>query len=189
MRLSLCLLIAISISACSGQPQKNERVTDNRAYNESKDVAASADATFFTEVTFDRGNTKLAAMDREKINTMLETARDFGKIEDVKIVTWADQEYPSTQAKHLAKDQIKLADARTREIEHAVHSSSAQQAKAIDVDTYNMAKRPNSLAKLVGTDDARVKRNLEAAGIPTSASVTNFPSKASKALVMVIMEK
>ena len=111
-------------------------------------------------------------------------ASKLGKIEEVKVISWADREFPSIHAGTLPEPQRDLADARNRAVKAAIE----RQSKAVDVDEYNMAVYPTSVERLFKTSDYRVKRSLEESGIPNSDSNVKAPAMAGKSIVMILVE-
>src|SRR5687768_13268736 len=73
------------------------------------------EASFVTEIVFDKGSSELSADGKSQLRDILNAAKGKGKIEEVKILSWADTEYPSKG--RLGKDATKLADERSAEIE------------------------------------------------------------------------
>lgn len=148
-------------------------------------AAAAADKpTFVTELTFEKGSTTLSDAQKKNLSALLSRAQASGKIDDVKVVTWSDMEYPSPNVQKLSKAQRDLATRRSRAVKDYLKSVE----KGLDVDAYNMAERPNAFERLVRTPDERIKRSLEVAGIPTTDSYIKVPAKASKSIVMLVME-
>ena len=138
------------------------------------------DASFVTEIVFNKGASELSADGKSQLRDILTAAQKRGKIEEVKVLAWADAEYPAKGK--LGKDATKLADDRSQEIEGYI----VDNVKNVDVDDYNMAEQPAQLSKIFKTQDVRVKRSLETAGLAVPAK-SGMPSKASRALVMVIL--
>jgi len=139
------------------------------------------DASFVTEILFNKGSSELSADGKSQLGDVLKAAQARGKIEEVKVLSWADAEYPSRGK--LGKDATKLADDRSQEIEGYI----VDQIKGVDVDGHNMAEAPGVLNKIFRTPDARVKRSLEQAGLSLPAK-SGMPEKAGRSLVMVIVK-
>ncbi len=116
---------------------------------------------------------------------MLASFNKDQKIDSIKVISWSDQEYPSVEQKKLAEKQVALAKSRNDEIKNFIQT----QNKDFKVDTMNMAERPGKLAEMWGATDARLKKSLEDAGIPTSADSLKGTTKASQSIVMLIVEK
>ncbi len=144
-------------------------------------TATLNDASFVTEIVFNKGSSELSADGKSQLRDVLTAAQGRGKIEEVKVLSWADAEYPSKGK--LGKDATKLADERSQEIEGYIEDS----VKGVDVDGHNMAERPADLNKIFRTQDVRVKRSLEQAGLSVPAK-SGMPAKASRSLVMVIIK-
>ena len=152
---------------------------------EAKQLAASEQAPFVTEVKFTKNKQELTQASEDKLSKLLNDAQSHGQIEDVKVIAWADEEYPSVHTKKLSISQRALAKHRAEEIKSYVHKLDSQ-AK---VDTYNMAERPGMIGETFRTENARVKKALEVAGIPNTDTSVKTPSKASKAIVLVILKE
>jgi hypothetical protein len=136
------------------------------------------------QVSFDKGSSTLTPSAMDRIDETLQRARRDGTLDDIKVIAWADHEYPSSAKKELSKKQRELAERRATAIDDYI--SPQTQAS---VDKYNMAERANPLQKLASTSDARIKRSLEDAGIATTAHDLRYPENASKAMVMVILKE
>lgn len=153
--------------------------------SETKNLANSIGATELTEIKFTESSTGLTADQKKEIDQVIANARSKGNIEEVKIMAWADKEYPMNQEKYSSQD-IEIANKRLNAIQNYVK----KQLKVSDVDVYNMAERPNKLEELFKTTDARVKQKAEAGGAaPKEADNKgwfNLKGQASKALVMVV---
>lgn len=178
---------ALGLVGCStvhktGETSAMDRVSP--VSPEAKVSAAKADASFVTEVSFEPGSATLSEDAKERLNQVVNQARATGEIDDIKVISWADMDYPSASAKTLPKQQRDLAERRAEEIRRHLRASDA----SLDVDAVNMTKRPNALARWVGTEDARIKRSLETAGIPNTDSPDVLASKVGKAMVMVLLE-
>lgn len=156
--------------------------TDKTSVGKAYEKAANLnDASFVTEIVFNKGSSELTADGKSQLRDILTAAQSRGKIEEVKVLAWADAEYPKKG--RLGKDASKLADERTQEIEGYIDDN----LKDIDVDDYNMAESPDQIEKLFNTSDARVKKSLERAGL-SQPKKTGMPAKSSRALVMVIVQ-
>jgi hypothetical protein len=139
------------------------------------------DASFVTEIVFNEGSSELSADGKSQLRDILSAAQKRGQIEQVKVLSWADREYPSKG--RLGKDATKLADDRSQEIEGFI----VDNVRKVDVDDHNMAEHPAELSKILRTKDVRVKRSLEQAGLSVPAK-SGMPAKAGRSLVMVIVK-
>ena len=110
---------------------------------------------------------------------------ESGKVNEIKIITWGDQEYPSKKHKELSSLQKKLADHRNEHIKNYLKKSYP----SLDVSVYNMAKRPNTLQELFNTSDAKTKKSIEQAGISVDHNKrVNYAKKESTSLILSIIK-
>ena len=151
---------------------------------EAKQLAAENEASYVTELTFRKGKNQLSPDAHTQLSKVLDQARAHGKIQDVKVITWADAEYPSANTKALSVGQVKLATRRNDEIKRFLKNLD----RDVSVTTYNMAERPGAVSELLGTSNAHIKKSLEVAGIPNTDTTVKLPAKASKSIVLVILK-
>lgn len=151
---------------------------------EAKQLAAENEASYVTELVFRKGKNQLSPDAHTQLSKVLDQARAHGQIQDVKVITWADAEYPSANTKALSAGQVKLATRRNDEIKRFIKNLD----RAVNVTTYNMAERPGAVSELFGTSNAHIKKSLEVAGIPNTDTTVKLPAKASKSIVMVILK-
>lgn len=177
-RIAFAAGLALTVSACATKT-KTAAVSP-----EAKVVAQQNEASYVAEIGFEKGSAQLTPAAKTQLASILDRAKNAGKLDEVKVISWADAEYPSEAAKRLPKAQRDLADRRNTTIKNYLKNV----ASGVDVDEYNMAERPNSMERLLSTSDARIKRGLENAGIATTAHDLRFPENASKSMVMVILE-
>jgi hypothetical protein len=142
-----------------------------------------------SEIKFDQGKTDLKPDEVAELRELIQQAKSGGqKIEEIKIVAWADREYPA-KGTTAPNQQVKLADERADKIKKFVKDD----LKIDDVEVYNMAKRPNALQDIFETKTAELKKSMEGTGAaPTTGEGTGLfgmKSKISEALVLVYTEK
>jgi hypothetical protein len=179
---ALAIAGAAGCSSTAKVDDKNQPPTT--VSNEAKSAAAQRNATFVTEVAFPKGSDGLSEQSRESLNDLIARAKSTGQIDEVKVVSWADREYPSESTKKLSKEERELADHRSERIKDYLKVVD----KSLDVDSFNMAERPGALATLFKTENAKVKKSLEVAGISHTDSKISAPEKAGKSMVMVILK-
>lgn len=138
------------------------------------------------EIKFDKGSDELSAVAKEKIDALVATALKKGKIDEIQVITWADQEFPDKEKASLSQNQRDLADARADRIEEYLKD---EHGIFIGVKKFSMAKRANYLKRLFKTDEAKIKRELVDEGIPTTKEKQGSNSKASKAILVVLLKK
>lgn len=177
------LLIALFAAATVSCSHK-EKTADTMPSTEAKTVAVQEEASHVTEFGFKKGSSSLTTDAKGDLQRLIDEAKKTGTIKEIKVITWGDKDYPSTETKKLSSAEVKLVKERNKAIEDYIKSYD----RSPDVDLYSMAERPNLLQDMLNTSDARIKKNLETAGIPTADSSVKAPSKASKSIVMVIME-
>lgn len=194
--LAMAIWVGAQLTACAHTPSDQPADGNAQAAGatarpptgpsmEAKQVAAEEQAPYVTELGFRKGKRSLSAADQSKLNRVIADAKAHGKIDEVRVISWADEEYPSVHTKKLSSNQRKLADGRNSEIKDYIHGIDG----GANVESYNMAERPGALSEMFSTSNARVKKALEVAGIPTTDSGVKMPAKASKAIVLVIMKE
>lgn len=195
---SIMFLSLILITACKhsetgkdkdylSNPTSSPRVTyteETEGEELTERVSQVANASYVVEVDFPKGTDKLTEVARERLSNLLHTARAAGRVDEIKVLSWGDQEYPSEKQKKLSTTQRDLADHRNENVENYIDSMGFK----VDVDTYNMAEQPHLFSKWFNTSDARLKKSLVAAGLPTTADALQYPSKASHSIVMILLE-
>ncbi len=103
-------------------------------------------------ITFDKGVSQLSADQKKQISELVAKAPKKGDDFDLGVAAWADQPFPAGN-KSLSADQRDLAQKRINAVEDYVSEISF----AGDVDTFNMARRSNWLARLFNTESAELK--------------------------------
>lgn len=151
--------------------------------SETERAALNLGAQASSQIAFDAGTSDLKDSEKEELRDVVAQASAAGKISEIKIISWADREYPS-EGSTAPNQQVKLAEVRADKIK----SFLKKDLKVSDVAVYNMAKRPNALQELFNTQTAKVKNQMEATGAaPTAhnAGLFGLKGKASEALVLV----
>ncbi len=146
-------------------------------------AAQEAKAHDFVEIEFVAGSATLTENAKTSLNAVLQQAQQSGKIDEVLVLSWSDEEYPSKGLKKQSPAQIDLAEKRNKAIKEYMKT-----VRSVSVDTYNMAKQPNALSRWFNTSDNRLKNSMTAAGLPTSADSQQYPSKASHSVILVKIE-
>lgn len=154
--------------------------------SETETAASGLGASMVSETKFDAGQSALTDGQKKDIASFVQEAKQKGKIKEIKVLAWSDQEYPVAEQK-LSKAEIDKAKNRAQEIRKYLKN----ELKVSSVDSYNMAERPNGLEKLFKTGDAKVKNTMESGGAaPTTSDGTGLfglKAQASKAVIMVYM--
>jgi hypothetical protein len=198
---SLVVVLSVAAVACS---HTDTRTTDNgrvdttnnkNALGYDKDHGYGTDrrdaattrgdkeypALHVAKIDFNRGGAALTQAEKNEIASLIKNARAKGKIEEVKILAWADQDYSMNKDANKAPSAaIDLADARAK----AIRSYIREALDFSDIDSHNMAARPGVMSKLFKTEDYQIKNGTyDADGTPFKAA----PAP-QKALVVVEME-
>lgn len=155
--------------------------------SETEKAAQSLGAKATSQIAFDAGTTDLKPSELAELREVVSQAKANGKISEIKVVAWADREYPA-EGTTAPNQQVKLAEERADKIKKYLK----KELKVSDVAVYNMAKRPNALQELFNTQTAKLKDKMETTGAaPTAAEDTGLfglKGKTSEALVLVYMK-
>lgn len=177
LALSLLALAAFSTAACSHSASRDSS-------NRTSQAAARVGAEEYTSISFDKGSSALSESDRAKLREMAQKAQSAGKVDEYKVLAWADKEFPA-EGQKASRADIDLAKARAENIRKFLEDDLRSD---VDVEKYNMAERPGTVSNFFGTSDSRVKNTFESTGAapndvgPRSTVIGN---KASQALILV----
>lgn len=145
--------------------------------NSVESMAAKAtNSKYYIDVKFEKGSTQLDDKAMKAVNAILGEAKKNGKIDEVIVLSWSDTEYPGDSIRTLSKDERKLADKRNRAV--AKYTKSIDYLRSLDVETYNMAEKSNSLTRWTKEHDYEIKKSLQSAE-------NQLPSKASHSVILV----
>ena len=189
-------VIALASFGCSTKMAKSEQPTTKTVSNPVQgkavdreplavNAAAALNASAVTEISFRKDSSVLTNDARVSLDRVVSRAQGRGQVRDIKILAWADQDYPTKSVKRLSKKERDLAENRAK----AVKDYVATVFNLGKIDTYNMAKQPNTVARIFDTSDARVKQAIESAGLPHADSNNVASSNASRALVLVLINE
>ncbi|MEK6773015.1 MAG: hypothetical protein AABY64_03665 [Bdellovibrionota bacterium] len=173
-------LTVLLCAGCANRPHKTEESKADAVINSAANVAQ---AHSFVEIEFDKGSASLSENAKTSLKSVLDQARSAGSIDEVLVLSWADDEYPSKNLKQLPKNQRELAKNRNKAVETYIKTM-----KNVDVDSYNMAEQPNLFSKWFNTSDNKLKSSFIAAGLPTTADDPQNPKKASHSVILVKVE-
>lgn len=184
-------LAVLGLAGCSSSPQRTTESDAHMSGVEGLDSRAVTNAAAkevrahdFVEITFDPGSADLSRKAKRSLRNVIAQAKASGKIDEILVMSWSDQELPSTELKRLPKRDRDLADKRNV----AIRKYIGESTRSADVDTYNMASQPNALSRWFNTTDTRLKKSFMNAGLPTTADESQYPSKASHSVVLVKIE-
>lgn len=189
------LLLALIVVSCSSKPAKDpgsnttsvKKAQETKTVSmEAKQLASEQESKFVTEINFDKTKANISKQAKDDLKELYQKASKKGKIDEVQVITWGDQEYPSVHEKRLSKKQIDLVEKRNQTLKNYLIGLTKDN---VDVETHSMAERPGTLKRLFDSEDARIKKSLETAGIPNTDTSVKVPGKASKSVVIFIMEE
>lgn len=195
MRILFCFMLLLSGSSCESKAAKpagsvsseQSQSQPRKSYTEeaegeaiSRRAAAEVNANLFVEIEFRQGSAGLTDKGKKSLQDLMQKSLERGKIDDIMILSWADNEYPSGNLKRLSKGQVKLAKERNTSVQQYVKSVADAS-----IEQYNLAKQPGLFARWFNTADARLKNTLVAAGLPTTSDELQYPSKASHSVIIV----
>jgi hypothetical protein len=155
---------------------ENARQVTNAAARELK-------AHSFVEIKFDPKSSRLNTAASNELETAVHQASQTGTLDEIMVLAWSDEDYPTNREGKLSNQQNKLAEMRYKAVKEYF-----SKLKGVSVDTYNMAERPHTLSKWFRTKDTRVKNALVSAGLRMNGENLTYPSKASHAVVLFKLE-
>ncbi len=189
--MALCVCAAFVVACASStkpgdvsasEAPREPYTTEQEGAVISETTAEKIDAHSFVEIKFPQGSSKLTGESKESIRSLMKLNKmDKNKLDQVIVLAWGDQEYPSEQKDKLSPKQLDLAKKRNEAISKFVKS-----IKKVNVETHSMAQQPSTVSEWLNTQDSKIKNSLVAAGLPTSADKMKFPSKASHALIFAL---
>lgn len=183
--LAVATMSLVLATGCSSTPAKKKSVEQK--------VQTTVDApevmgTHYTTIVFDKGKSNLSAVDKTALQELAEKAHKSSKrIDEIRILAWADKEYPDKVTGKTKEKDINLASERAERIKDYLESDLKETE---DIDGYNMARRPNLFSKVFQDDEFEVKNAFETSGTTSSRLPSGEVSytKASKALVIIDYE-
>ena len=195
-KLFIYFIMGLVIMSCSSNQSKKKSNTTTNIQNakpettlpsvEAKQLTNEAENSYVAEFAFKKGSEELSPTSKKQLQQTANKALRRGKIEMIKVITWADQEYPSAIKNKLSIAQQNLAKKRNDKIKQYLKKIHPDVSS--DIELISMAQRPSFLKNLLSSDDARIKRSLENAGIPDSDSTTKKGAKASKSIVLFLVK-
>jgi hypothetical protein len=180
--LILALSSLVLVSCASSRPTSVKSPTADPAIAAaSKNIGGN----FYGTLEFSKGSSTLTESSKLQLKELRETfAADKRDVDEIKILAWADQEYPEVVENDAPAKEIILAHERAKNIKRYL----SKELKADEeINLFNMAKRPGTLSTLTKSDDFEVKRAFERSGA-TSVRLDDGSvsySKASKAIIVI----
>lgn len=181
------VFLMLTVSACSTADKDHVRGTKMKnieTANQNTNAVDKEENAYYTVLEFNKGNQRLSDAAKRDLREFVKSAKKEGReIDDIKILSWADKEYPG-QGPALSDRDIKIASERSDSILKYLKDDLKTDG---DYATYNMAKRPNKISEFFKSDDYRTKRVFEKPGFtPIGTQISAFmKNKTSKALIMI----
>ena len=113
--------------ACSSKAPKPEDSPPQTAPEMNTRAAHELEADYFTDVKFKKSATTLSPQARTQIAKLLQKADASGKIREVVVFAWPDQEYPSEDQAKLSQKDISLAFSRSQYVAKNRSRTQARQ--------------------------------------------------------------
>ena len=180
MKMSSQLVLTVAFTSLAANASNLNTQTETAATNLGAHISS--------QIGFEQGKSELKAQELAELRQVIGRAKADGKISEIKIISWADRDYPS-EGTTAPNQQVKLAAERGDKIKIFIK----KELNVNDVEVYNMAKRPNALQELFNTQTAKVKDQMETSGAaPTKKEDTGWfglKGKTSEALVLVYTDK
>lgn len=177
LRFAMVLLLVFS---CAQKKQMKQAASERESLERN---IAALEGGFSTAVVFEEGERNLTESGEKNLALFAARAkRNQRLIESVKILAWADAEYPAQSEKAHPREII-LAKERAQEIKEYLET----KVEDLEIHAFNMAKRPGTLSSVTKNEEFALKRAIEEMG-PTSTRLDNGElsySKASKAIIIV----
>lgn len=195
MKYILISIFTALIAACASNSSKEQpqaaaqspkQPSQPQASIEAKQLGAEQEAATVAEISFAKGKAELSAEAKKRLGDIRARIQKTDKPGDLEVIAWSDQEYPSVHAGKLPDASRDLAYKRGENIQKFLKQAAGD--KDVDINIHNMAERPGSIEKLWQGKDQRIKKSLETSGIPNTDTSVKTPSKASKAIVLLIPE-
>jgi outer membrane protein OmpA-like peptidoglycan-associated protein len=204
---TLLTAVVLILTSCSSKPPKgNEKAGANPTSAkaapplltpsmEAKQLANEEQTSLVTEFAFQKGSNELTPTSKEKLKDLTKKAMKQGKIDSIKVISWSDKEYPAKAKGSLSDTDKNLAKNRNEEIKNYLKNLFKNNKRDEDarIDQISMAEKPGWFDNLTKTDNARIKKSLETAGIPSAKSKAKVKAdadaKSGKSIVLILMDK
>lgn len=174
------LIVLVFIFSLPGQADDFVPVEESAAAN-------MLGATHVAPIYFRQGEQSLSREEKRALQAFITSARSKGEPEDVKVLAWADREYPMTDKK-AQPIQVEMAQARANNIKKFL----SENLDVTSVVVFNMAERPSPSEEMLKTQDFKVKHAMEITGVvpkPDETGAFQDLGKGSSALVFLKSEK
>jgi hypothetical protein len=186
--LALASMSLIFAAGCSTPAAKKKSAGETASTKKEEARAPAVAGTQYTTVFFNKGKSSLDSVSKQHLKDLASKAHKADKeIEEIRILAWSDKEYPDKVSGKASTKEIILASERAQKIKDYLEEDLKEQE---DIDSYNMAKRPDLMSKLFQNDEYKVKDAFETVGATGEKLPDGSVSytKASKAIVIIDYE-
>ena len=139
-----------------------------------------------TEITYPRGEKEVSHEAKEKLAKLFQASEGRGNIKKVKVLTWGDLEYPSI---HSRKDSLLQTELAVERNQSLLHYLEGLAGKKTNIQFLSMAERSSAINRFLEGENESTRKSLELVGIPNTDTSVKVPEKASKSIVIFIMEE
>lgn len=143
----------------------------------------------YTTIEFPEGVSKLNKKIKQELRIFSLQSRESGQlIDEIKILAWADTEYPNKKETKASPQNVILASERAHNIKAYLKEELRERN---EMNAYNMAKRPGLFSQMTKNDEYKMKDAFEKSGTTGSTLSDGSISytKASKVLVIIDYER
>lgn len=175
----LTTIFTLLLGSCSYQ--------DTRPRVEPKGIAQEGfERSPYTAVQFEPGKSVLTDDNKKFLNEFSRKAsRSNREISEIRILAWADREYPNKENEKAKTKEVILANERARVIRDYLR----KDLKADEhIDIFNMAKRPGALDKVLRDEEFKVKQDVAKSGVSATLLPTGETSYTKAGKVLVIFD-
>jgi hypothetical protein len=153
---------------------------------DSKGIAEDGlEGSHYTALQFARGRSALTDANKKYLNALARKASQTGReIAEIKVLAWADKEYPAKKNERPKTRDVILANERANVIREFMKDDLHTHEP---IDVFNMAKKPGLIDQFMKDEEFQVKQDVALSGV----SATRLPSgetsytKAGKVLVII----
>lgn len=173
------LLFILALTSCAHKEAPQKRAVADGIAQEG------FEGSHYTAIQFDRGTSVLTEENKKFLNALAKKASRTGReIEEIKVLAWADREYPAGKNEKAKTRDVILANERASVIREFIRKDLNSEEP---IDVFNMAKKPGLIEQMTKGEEFKVKQDVAMSGV----SSTRLPSgetsytKAGKVLVII----
>lgn len=172
-------ILTFFVFSCSQQAVKPR--------TEAKGIAQEAfERSPYTAVQFEPGRSVLSDSNKKFLQEFSRQAsRRNGEISEIKILAWADREYPGKENEKAKTREVILANERARVIRDYLRKDLKTDEH---IDIFNMAKKPGVLDTVFRDEEFKVKQDVAKTGVSATRLPTGETSYTKAGKVLVIFD-